>query len=129
MPLGAMCVSTMEVGAKTLTRAPTGEFVPSYDYSASVPIAVRVYDVSLKSRQRQFGNTLEIDLRVKAPLSVSIETFIYDPGGAQRLQVRIYDARPSDNLTGLTPVLYEVLWCRTPGNVGRYKELYLKRWK
>lgn len=129
MPLGAMLTTTMLVGTKTLTRQATGEFKPSFDFSTASQIGVRVYDTSLKSMQRPFGNTLEIDLRVKCPNTTPIEPFLYEPNGSGRQQVKIYNVRPGENLANYTGIVYEVLWCRSPGNMGRYKELYLKRWK
>lgn len=129
MPLGAMCTTTMLVGTKTLTRQATGEFKPSFSFTGAAQIGVRIYDTSLKSAMKPFGNTLEIDLRVKCPNSTPISPFLYDAKGSGRQQVKIYNVRPGENLANYTGIVYEVLWCRSPGNMGRYKELYLKRWK
>ncbi len=117
MPLGAMLKSTLLVPAKLLAQQPTGEWKPSYDYAASLPIACRIYDRSLDARQSRFGDTLEVEAVVLVPALINIEPLALGPATGERQQVQV------------DSIAYEVLKVRDQGHVGRFKELWVKRWK
>ena len=116
MPLGAMLNSTMLIGTKLMTQQATGEWTPSFDYSAATPIACRLYDRAARSNTNPFGQTLEVDAVALVPASVSLQPLVLGATDGERQQVQI------------DGVLYEVLVVRDLGHVGRVKEIELKRW-
>jgi hypothetical protein len=116
MPLGAMMTSTLLIGVKSMTRQPTGEWTPVFDYSAALPIACRLYDRAARANTNAFGQTLAIDAVALVSGSVSLEPLVLGTADGERRQVQI------------DGVLYEVLAVRDLGHVGRVKEIALKRW-
>lgn len=117
MPLGAMLKSTLLVPARSMAQQPTGEWKPSYDYSAAAPIACRIYDRSADARQARFGDTLDVEAVVLVPASVNVEPLVFASSTGERQQIKV------------DGVAYEALKVRDQGHVGRIKEIWVKRWK
>src|SRR5260370_5654438 len=61
MPMLAAMLWTLQVGTKSVSQQPTGEWIDSFNYAGAASYPCRVYDGPAASLQQRFGVTLAID--------------------------------------------------------------------
>lgn len=120
MPLAAAMLDTLLIGVKSTTQTATLEVKDAFDYSAATPIACRFYDRAARSRTGKFGQTLEVDAVAVVDAATDIQPLGLTTADGERQQVQATSK-------GVTAT-YEVVNVRDLANLGRVKEIELKRW-
>jgi hypothetical protein len=120
MPLAAAMSATLLIGVKTTTQTATLEIKSVFSYAASLPIACRFYDRAARSRTGKFGQTLEVDAIAVVDAATSIDPLGLKTSDGERQQVQITQ--------GPYTAIFEVVNVRDLANLGRVKEIELKRW-
>lgn len=125
MPLLAAMTATLQIGVKKTKQLATGELVASgatlFDYTGASSYPCRFFDKAINPIATPVGQIVVAETVVLTPASTPIQPLALNTTDSERGQIKITE--PNATVT-----TWEVLSCRVLGNLGKVKEVRLKRW-